>query len=84
LKPGERLSPHLLSSGLFLFSVKGRAEIKLDGQLQQVGRFCVLHGGREGNLIISALRKGFACYLVAYRSLLPQEGALADEAADPA
>lgn len=84
LQPGERLRPHLLSSSFFLFSIKGKAEIKLEGQLQQIGRFCVLHGGREGNLIISALKKGFVCYVVAYKPLLPLDGALAGLAADPA
>ncbi|QNK60586.1 AraC family transcriptional regulator [Paenibacillus sp. PAMC21692] len=56
----------------------------MDGQLQQVGRFCVLHGGREGRVTISAPKKGFVCYWVSYRPLLPLDGALAGLAADPA
>lgn len=69
LLAGERLSLPQLTHSVFIFGLKGSAETILEDRVQQIHRFCVLHGGSGNALQLTALDKGFVCYAVAYRAL---------------
>ncbi|MFW5435840.1 AraC family transcriptional regulator [Paenibacillus apiarius] len=66
----EQVHAYRLPASAFLFAARGSAQIWLNGNVNMVRRFHVLHGGKGACLDIEA-RDGFECYLILYKAALP-------------
>ncbi|MNI38581.1 hypothetical protein D3C73_927310 [compost metagenome] len=67
---GQVNTYHLPASG-FLYTIRGSAEITLDGISHSVEKIHVLHGGKGAYLEILCTEDRFEYYLVLYRASLP-------------
>ncbi len=70
MERGEKLSAYRLPTSTFLFSTNGSAKIAVDGALQKVERFHVMHGGKGMSLTITA-KSHFEYYLIFYKAKFP-------------
>lgn len=70
LELGEEVRSYRLPASSFLYAVRGRACIMLDGSAHQTERFHVLHGGKGMCLDILPLERTFEYYLIFYKAAL--------------
>jgi iron complex transport system substrate-binding protein len=71
LEPGKRLQGYTLPTSTFIYAVRGRGRLWLDGDVHYADRFYVLHGGKGACLEIEA-ETAFEYYLILYKAVLPQ------------
>lgn len=69
MEAGEIQESYLLPANAFIYSIRGAAQLKLDGKTYEAQRFCILHGGKGSSLDIRASEK-FEYYLLFYRAFL--------------
>ncbi|WP_312894861.1 AraC family transcriptional regulator [Paenibacillus eucommiae] len=67
----EQLRGYRLPSSAFIYSMYGSAQVWLDGNVNIVSRFHILHGGKGTHLDIEA-EEEFAYFLILYKAALPQ------------
>lgn len=68
---GEGLQSYFIPASLFVMSVRGSAQLIVDGTVHGVRRFKVLHAGKGAILNISAGEEGFEYYSVYYKASIP-------------
>ncbi|WP_229691987.1 AraC family transcriptional regulator [Paenibacillus radicis (ex Gao et al. 2016)] len=69
MEPGEELSSYRLPASAFLYTTRGSAQIRLDGVLNTISRFSVLHGGKGLCLDITA-EEFLEYYMILYKAVL--------------
>ncbi|EON70881.1 helix-turn-helix domain-containing protein [Lysinibacillus sphaericus] len=67
---GEKLPTYRLPTSAFLFAMNGSANITLDGNVQIVKPFHVMHGGKGMHIEITA-NNHFEYYIIFYKARLP-------------
>ncbi|MGW9124536.1 helix-turn-helix domain-containing protein [Paenibacillus chitinolyticus] len=55
----------------FMYTVSGRACVRMDGELFEISGFHVLHGGKGSRLDIYAVEEPFSYYLLYYKAYFP-------------
>ncbi|MEK8129993.1 ABC transporter substrate-binding protein [Paenibacillus filicis] len=69
LEPGDSLRAYRLPASAFVYTVRGRAQVSLDGTKHATERFHVLHGGKGVQLDITA-EEWLEYYLILYKAVL--------------
>ncbi|RJX39015.1 helix-turn-helix domain-containing protein [Paenibacillus pinisoli] len=69
MEPGEMLRSYRLPSSTFIYTIRGSAQVSMDGNASFVDRFHVLHGGKGMCLDIAA-QHFFEYYMIFYKSVL--------------
>ncbi|MNO60356.1 Iron(3+)-hydroxamate-binding protein YxeB precursor [compost metagenome] len=75
LEQGEELGIYQFPSSVFLYMVRGSAQIWLDGNAYAAKRFHILHGGKGARLNLWA-EEELEYYLIMYRAALPTSNKL--------
>ncbi|OBZ17091.1 AraC family transcriptional regulator [Bacillus sp. FJAT-26390] len=71
MRPNESLYPYPVPASIFLMSVRGSAQLKLDGIEHNVRRFKIFHTGKGAVLDICAGQEGFEYYVIYYKANIP-------------
>lgn len=71
LEQGKCLKKYTLPTSTFVYIVRGRGRLWLDGDVHFADRFYVLHGGKGACLEIEA-ETAIEYYLILYKAVLPQ------------
>ncbi|NEW04740.1 AraC family transcriptional regulator [Paenibacillus sp. SYP-B3998] len=69
----KELHAYRLPTSAFIYVVRGSAEVRLDGTVNIVKRFHILHGGKGLSLDIAA-KEIFEYYMILYKAILPLPG----------
>ncbi len=69
MSPGEAMEGYRLPASCFMYSMRGRASVALDGVTHQVESFYLLHGAKGMRLEVAA-KESFDFYLLFYRTTL--------------
>jgi len=69
MEPGEMLRSYRLPSSTFIYTIRGSAQVWMDGNASFVDRFHVLHGGKGMCLDIEA-QHFFEYYMIFYKAVL--------------
>jgi iron complex transport system substrate-binding protein len=67
----EVVSSYRLPASGFIYAVRGKAILQLDGNKYIANRFHILHGGKGSCLDIYPLEEDFTYYLILYKAVLP-------------
>ncbi|MGO4547396.1 ABC transporter substrate-binding protein [Paenibacillus sp. 2TAB23] len=70
LRAGESLCAYTIPASIFMMSVRGTAELSLDGSAHTVLRVKVFHAGKGARLDIQAGAEGFEYYVIYYKASL--------------
>ncbi|MBP1994134.1 AraC family transcriptional regulator [Paenibacillus eucommiae] len=68
MNKGEELRSYRLPASSFLYSVRGKARVILDGKMHELERYHVLHSGRGGCIDINRVGDEFEYYLILYKA----------------
>ncbi|MGE7110596.1 AraC family transcriptional regulator [Lysinibacillus sp. NPDC047702] len=71
LKPEEIGNTYKLPASMFLYSIRGDAEVSLDFTKYSVEGFHLIHGGKGSILKIIAKNDGLEYYMIFYRASIP-------------
>ncbi|MCM3749263.1 AraC family transcriptional regulator [Paenibacillus pasadenensis] len=69
MEPGDELRSYRLPSSTFIYSVRGRAQVRMDGNTIFIDRFHVLHGGKGMCLDITA-QEAVEFFMIFYKAAL--------------
>lgn len=69
MEPGEELQSYRLPSSTYIYTIRGSAQVRMDGNASFVDRFHVLHGGKGMCLDIAA-QHFFEYYMIFYKTIL--------------
>ncbi|WP_341277969.1 AraC family transcriptional regulator [Paenibacillus sp. FSL H8-0537] len=71
---GEELRSYLFPSSVFLYAIRGEAQVLLDGIEHSAKRFHLWHGGKGTCLDIFPTEAEFEYYLIFYKATIPSTG----------
>jgi len=69
MEPGDELRSYRLPASTFVYTIRGSAQVWMDGRASLVDRFHVLHGGKGMCLDIAA-EDFFEYYMIFYKAIL--------------
>ncbi|MFF2885250.1 ABC transporter substrate-binding protein [Paenibacillus sp. NPDC057967] len=71
LEAGDRLGGYKLPSSMFMYAVRGGADIWMDDREYAARRFHVIHGGKGATLTIDLTEELFEFYMIFYKAVIP-------------
>ncbi|WP_338556815.1 AraC family transcriptional regulator [Paenibacillus sp. KS-LC4] len=74
MRHGEELRSYLFPSSIFLYAIRGEAQVLLDGIEHTAKRFHLWHGGKGTCLDIFPTEAEFEYYLIFYKATMPSTG----------
>lgn len=73
MMPGEILSQYRIPASMFLFSIRGSAQVQLERTEYLLTGFQLLHSGKGAKLNIIPSSENFEYYIIYYRASIPEE-----------
>ncbi|MFP3391736.1 helix-turn-helix domain-containing protein [Brevibacillus sp. SIMBA_040] len=64
------LRSYRLPTSVFLYAVRGKANLQLDGERYHANRFLILHGGKGSVLEIAPIEEVFEYYMIYYKATI--------------
>ncbi|REK74559.1 AraC family transcriptional regulator [Paenibacillus paeoniae] len=71
LEAGNSLRAYKLPSSMFMYSVRGDADVWMDNREYAARRYHVVHGGKGTMLTINVTEDLFECYMIFYKAVIP-------------